>query len=785
MKIKSILIIYLFLSTTNLFSAQKYAISGYVVDKETGETIIGVNIIVQGQNRGAATDLNGYFRIPGLIPRKYILNVSHIAYEKSLVQVIIQNKGIVLDDIQLQPKAVEVEEIVVTGKKSEVADVEIEPGHHEITPKAIRSIPATRADVFRAIKYLPGIEGVDPISPLYSVRGGDPGENLILLDGVTIYNPYHFVTSSGLFNLYAIKNVEMLVGGFGAEYGGRNSSVLYITTREGNDKNLHGEIEPTITQTRAVFDFPVAKNATMMISGRAYYDLIPQFLFYSLGHFYDMNVSFNWKMNRQNRLSLRYFFSRDYMNYDATSYLKYFSSTFDTDVFDDYNFGIRNKWNNQAATAILKTVVSPQIYLKTQISGSFFSSNNYFLMDYEYYDEKDNETTKLYYSTDIQNKIRDLSAKSILSVKLSSANTFTAGGEFSQYYFSNDILLNRLSEGKTIREPRLLAGFAEDKLHLSALTFRAGMRFSKFSFMNKWYREPRLNAVLELPQNLKLKAAWGQFYQYIISINSQDYELSQFLEYYYPLKLSKPSSSTHYILGLERPLTGNTQFSVDFYYKDISRTYTFDYNISQFEAYRFSDKLKAGSGKSYGLELVWKGTWKRLSGWISYGLSKSSRNYPHLMNGKTYLFDYDRTHSFKAMINHQIHPALSYSATLRIMSGVPKTIETSTKSYFYYEPLSGEYASYPTYVTKNKNNARLPLFIRLDIGLKKRIRKGFGAELAEFLGAKQSYINVTFGNLLFLVHRNVWFYIPLGEKKLYGLGTNYLPMFSTGYTIKF
>ena len=770
-------------SSVDLSGAETHTVSGYVVDGETGETIIGAHVVVRSERKGAATDLNGYFRITDLAPGTHILDVFHIGYEKCTVEIVLQDKGLVLEDISLQPRALEMEDIVVTEQKSEGADVEVETSHRGLTPKAIRSIPGTRGDVFRAIKHLPGIEGVDPISPLYSVRGGDPGENLILLDGVTIYNPYHFVTGSGLFNLKAIKNVDMLVGGFGAEFGGRNSSVLYITTREGNDKGVHGEIEPAITHTSAVFDFPVGKKATMMVSGRTYYNLVSRFLLYSPSYFYDMNISLNWKLSRSNRLSLRYFFSQDFMGFDASNYLSYLAATFDLDAFDDYDFRLKNRWNNQAATAILKTVLSPRAYLKTQVSGSFSSSSNFLLMDYEYTDDDDRE--KLYYSTDIRNEIRDLNGKSVLSVEFGPVHSMTLGGEFSAYRFGNDILINRLSEGRTTREPSLFAGFVEDKIRLGPLTFRGGMRFSRFSFADRWYREPRVNMVSTWPQHTRLRASWGKYYQYIISINSQEYELSQFLDYYYPLKSREPSASTHYVLGLDRSMTANTQLSIDVFHKDISRVYTFDYNISELEAYRFSDKLKEGRGKSLGVEFLWRGTWNRLSGWLSYGISKATRNYPHIMEGKTFLFDYDRTHSLKAMINHQVHPALSYSGTLRVMSGTPKTIETSTKTYFYYEPFTGQYASSATYFAENKNNARLPLFIRLDLGVKKRLRKGFGAELAEFLGAKESYLKVSFGNLLFPFHRNVWFYLPTDDDKMYGLGTNYFPSFSTGYTIEF
>ncbi len=777
----SLLFLFTFIS---LLSAQSFTVSGYVIDEETGETMIGVNIVVRGEYTGAATDGNGYFRITGLPSGNYFLEVSYIGYEEKEVEIVLQNKSMVLDDIALKPRAIELEEIIITGKSSQVADIEIETSHLEISPKVIKSIPTSREDVFRAVKYLPGIAGVDPFSPLFSARGGDPGENLVLLDGVPIYNPYHFVTASGLFNLYAIKNIEMLVGGFGAEYGGRNSSVLYITTREGNNKELHGELETTTMQTKTILDFPIGKNATMMVSGRAYYNLVTRFLFNSPSYFYDMNISLNWKLNQQNRLSLRYFYSRDIFDYSFARISSYFTTTFDTDLFDDYDVIYKNKWNNQAATAILKTIISPKAYLQTQISGSFFSSDNRSIIDFEYTDEDDNETTKLFYSTDIKNKIRDLSVKSALSVKLNSANTFKLGGEFSQYCFNNNIRINYLSHGTATREPNLIAGFIEDKLTLGPFSFRPGFRLSKFSFTDQWYQEPRMNTVLVLPGNIKLKAAWGKFYQYIISINSQEYELSQFLDNYYPLNFNKPSVSMHYILGLEKPITENTHFSIDLYYKDISRIYTFDPNLTLTEAIQFSDKLREGSGESKGIELLWKGNWKRFSGWVSYGLSKATRSYPHIMNGKSFLFDYDRTHSFKVVINHQIRPTLSYSGILQILSGLPKTIEKSIKLYFYYDPQTGGLAKQPTYVADTKNNARLPLYILLDLGLKKRIRKGFGAELAEFLGAKESYLNVRFGNLLFL-RRNVWFYIPMGQEKYYGLGTNYFPEFGVGYTIKF
>jgi len=780
----SAVIIAMLIIIPQIARSQRYSIAGYVADMETKETLIGANILIQGTKRGSSTDINGYFRITGLAPGTYRLKILYIGYEEKEIKIDLYEKSIVLNDILLKPKPIELNSIVVKAERSEVADYEIETSPREITPMAIRRIPTSRGDVFKALEYLPGIETIDPLSPLYSVRGGDPGENLILLDGVTIYNPYHCVSSSSLFNLYAIKNVEILIGGFGVEYGGRNSSVLYISTREGNSKELHGEIEPGSSSSKMVFDFPLSKNATMMVSARAYYDLISKFLLYSPAYLYDANISINWKLNKKNRISLRYFYSHDFMDMNFSKFYSYLATTFEEDIFDNYELLYQNIWNNQAVTFILKSIVSPRVYLKTQISGSFFSSNNISKLDFEYTDPEDNKKYKLYYRTAIKNRIQDITSKITLNVQLNKTNSLLIGSEFSSFNFSNGVAISYIDEGRTTRKPNLIAAFIEDKIRLGGVILRGGVRLSKFGNIKKLYFEPRFNLLIYLPYDFKLRAAWGNYYQFITSINSQEYELSQYLDYYYPLINRKPCSSVHHIIGLDKSINNSMLLSVDFYYKDIRRVYTFDYNLSETEVYTFSDKIRSGTGKSFGFEVVWKGTWKKFAGWISYGFGRSTRTYPHIMNGESFLFDYDRTHAFKLMINHQIHPLVSYSATLRILSGVPKTIESMVKSYYYYNPISNEISSFPIYVTEKKNNARLPLFIRLDIGLKKRLTTGFGAQLARFLGADHSYLNLTFGNLLFF-HRNVLFYFPVGKKRLYGFGTNYLPEVSMGYTVKF
>lgn len=784
MKGTLLLILFVFI-TSHFLNAQTYTISGYAIDKVTRETLIGVTVIVKGTKQGTTTDGNGFFRLSGLKPGQYILQFTYIGYQKLEKNIQVINKSILLDETSLTQAPVALEGVTIIGTRPDsVGDKEVETSQLKISSRTIQNIPSARGDVFRAIKYLPGIEATEPFSPLYSARGSDPSGNLVLLDGVAIYNPYHFTSADGLFNIQSIKDVDLLVGGFGAEYGGRNASILYITTKDGNMNKLHGEVEPTTTHSKVFLEFPVGKKGSMMIAGRYFYDIPSYFLFSSKSYFYDFNISYTSRLNERNRLTIKIFDSHDDLNYDPNRLFTYIDNSFNTDIYKDINLSMKNNWSNQAATAYLKTVISPNIYLKTQVYGSFNTANNSSGFDFTFKPDSTEEAIRLNYNTVFKSKISDLCAKAVLNIKLDTINTFNLGAEVNSYYFSNSASIQYIDKGNSTRSPFLFAGFIEDKVRLENFVVRPGFRFSRYSYYNEWQYEPRVNVTLNWPDDFKLKAAWGIYYQNIISMNTQEYEISQFLDYYYPLKNLAASKSVHYIVGFEKPILTNSNLSFDAYYIDMPVTYTFDLNLNEFEARTFSDKLQRGHGESYGIEIMWKGEYKNLSGWISYSLSRSTRSYPNIMNGESFLFDFDRTHSFKAVVNYKATPRLTYNTSIVIQSGLPKTLESILQNYYYYNPLTGSVSEYPFGVSNTKNNARLPMDIELDVGVIKKIRKGFGAELVEFLKADESYLTVTIGNVLFL-RRNVLWYFPYGGNQYIPIGINYFPVITFGYVIKF
>ncbi len=805
------IILYAVLGMVPATNAQHYAVSGYVVDATTRETLIGASIYEPTTGRGVVSDRYGFFQFAGLTNGKHILTISFIGYEEMSLEITIDEKSITLPDIALKPQPLEVDEVsVVAATPDRAADRQVETSMIEISAKTIQSIPAAGNDVFSAIKFLPGIDRTEPFSPLFTVRGGEPGENAVLLDGVMIYNPYHSSISSGIFNTQTIKSVNMLVGGFGAEYGGRNSSVMYISTKDGNSTELHGEVEPSTFHSKAFFEFPVGEKGSATLAGRYFFDLFSYFIFQSESYFYDLNLSYTYRLNAKNRLTFKYFQSQDRGDIDMNTFYKYLDNTIGWDIYENFKFNLTSRWTNRAATFIHKWVLSPRIYIRSQAYYSLHRSNNYSGMDFKIptavqydtavlYDNitglpvdtipAHNDTINLWLNTNsnFDNQILDLCAKTQLNYKLSRFSTFTAGIEFNQYSFINSAEINDIDQGRINREPMQWSAYAEDKFEAGPVILRPGVRFTKYE-NRPWNYEPRFNLVVSLPADFKLRAAWGIYYQYVISMNTNEVEMNQAVDYYFPLTSYEPSKSIHYIAGIDKELNPLTVLSLDIYYKDISRVYTFDINQTDVEVITLSDKLQQGSGDAYGAELMLRGAFNNLSGWCSYGLSWANRQYPFLNNGESYPYDYNRRHTLKIVANYAISNNLEYNASFTYLSGIYRSIEQVRQDYYYYDPQTEEFSMFPIWISNEKNNAKMPPLINLDISIRKRLRSGFGKELSEVFNAKESYLIVTVRNLTFF-RRNVDYYFPMAlprwENKFLPIGTNYIPSIGFSYTIKF
>ncbi|UCD39073.1 MAG: TonB-dependent receptor [Fidelibacterota bacterium] len=755
-------------------------VSGYVANAETGETIIAVNIMVAGTNRGTTTDINGFFVIRDLSPGEATLQFTHIAYEEHQRTLRVDSQNLFLGTVTMTPTVIQAEAVIVKGHAANIIQEDMDIASFEVNPEVLRKVPQFNKDVFQLIKYSPSVTIGDRISPIYYVRGGDPGENLVQLDGMTIYNPQHSIGLQAIFNPYAIKNIELLVGGFDAQYGGRNSSILYITSREGHKEEVQGEFRPSTSGLVGAIEFPVARNATAMVSGRFLSDLLPRVLMGMPNLMADFNAALQAKLGRT-RLRLSTFYARDYIDYDFIRLGIYFKKEF----LRTYSTGFLTNTANTAVGLQTRSVLTPNLVLESHLYHSGFQVNNNNFIKFRIQDTtyEGNVDVVLNYETRVINEVSDNTIKFGLSWFTTLNQTVQLGVEQNRISFLNDAGMYALASFSTEVTSTQQAIYLQDKLELGPFLLKLGLRNTRFSPENQWRPEPRASLALDL-HVFTLKAAWGRYHQYVTAMNTQDAELSQFLDYYYPLRRMKPLVSIHHILGLEGKLTNRVEYSITAYYKDLTNLYRFDYFNTIASIYSYQAALEQGEGEAYGVECLLRGEMGRLSGWITYALSRSTRRYPSIQQGKTFLYDGDQTHNLKAVLLYQLTTDITASTTFQFTSGFPKTWETGISNRYNYNPVANTYGLFPEYLTPAKNNVRFPPRIEWEIGWQKKLRSGFGYRLAEFLGTDEAYLTTTVRNLLFL-RRNPYIYFYLPGYGYYGYDLSYFPTVRVGYSIKF
>ncbi|MBN2602257.1 MAG: TonB-dependent receptor [Candidatus Marinimicrobia bacterium] len=748
-------------------------ISGYVVDQETGETIIGVNVMVEGNGQGAATDVKGFFIIRNLVEGQHTLRFSHIAYREYFGNYLMSGTDIFIPEIALTPHSIETEAVEVLGQRGSIIQKDMDISSFEVDPIVLTEIPQLSKDVFQLMKLSPSVTISDPFSPQYYVRGSDPGENLVQLDGMTIYNPQHFMGSNAVFNPYAIKNIEMLVGGFDAEYGGRNSSILNISSREGHQSEVHGEFRPSISGLSGAIEFPAGKDATAMVSGRILTDITMQVMMGSGNIMMDFNGAYQKSIGKT-KLRLSGFYARDYMDYVIDDLMIFFPDS----IFEDFSEGFITNTSNNALGIQSSTVLTPNLLFETHLyySGSDVDNKTYFRYSFE--DTTSATDVALNYKTRIENSIDDMTVKANLAWFTFRNQSVKLGLEINRLRFSNRLGSFELESKRSTYFTSFQAFYLQDKIEIGKLLFKIGMRNSRDIKSGAWRREPRVSATLKL-MDLTFKLAYGHYYQYLTTMDSKNNEFVQFIEYYNTLKGYDPMHSVHHILGVEGKITERLDYSLTAYYKDLRNLYHYSY-----ESGNGSNRIEQGSGESYGFEILFRGEIGKLSGWVGYTYSHGSRNYPSVLNGKTTLFDGDQPHNFKSVLLYKLTGDITASSTFQFSSGFPKTWETGMLMHYYYDPLWNGLGASPTSITPTKNNVRYPSRLTWDIGWKKKLRQGFGYYLAEYLGAEDAVFFMTIRNLLFL-HRDPQYYFYFPDYGYYGFDFDFIPSISAGYSIRF
>jgi hypothetical protein len=759
---------------------QAVNISGFVADQNTGETIIGANIILQGTTRGAATDVKGFFIIRNVEPGKIVLHFSHIAYQDLFKEINVENKNIFLNQVSLISRPLQTEAIKVVGQRGTLIQRDMDIASFEVDPIVLTEMPQLSKDVFRLLKLSPSVTISDPFSPLYYVRGSDPGENLVQLDGMTIYNPQHFMGSNAVFNPYAIKNIEMLVGGFDAEYGGRNSSILNISSREGHQSEVHGEFKPSTSGISGAIEFPAGRNATAMFSGRIISDLSYRVLMGSPNLMADFNSAYQTTI-KKTRLRLSGFYARDYLDYSIDNLLLFFPEEM-LEVFEEFEEGFITNTSNRALGIQTSSVLMPNLLWESQLYYSASHVDNQTYFSYIIEDTTFGTDVGINFKTRIENSIDDVTLKTNLSYFTFWNQSWKLGFEINRLRFKNRLGYFDLKNSGSTYFTTLEAFYLQDKIEIGRLLVKIGLRNSRDVNKLKWRPEPRLSATCKIG-NLTIKLAYGHYYQYLTTMDSKNNEFVQFMEYYTALQDYDPLFSVQYIAGIEGRLSPRLNYSITAYYKDLRNLYRYSYESGGL-ALAQQQTIDQGKGKSYGCEFLMRGEIGKLSGWIGYNYSKGTRNYPLLLNGKTILFDGDQPHNFKTVFLYKLTEEITASSVFQFTSGYPKTWETGMLMHYFYDPLENSLGVTPTSITPTKNNVRYPPRLSWDVGWKKQLRDGFGYHLAEYLGADEAVFSMTIRNLLFL-HRDPQWYFYFPNYGYYGFDFELLPSIIADYSIGF
>ncbi len=724
MKQISIILLFIVALTIRGVATDVVTLSGYLKDKSNGEWLIGATVYIPQLKTGAISNSYGFYSIsvPG---GKYSVTFSFIGYQSQTPEIdLTQSKQL---NIMLEEDARQIDEVVVTGEKKDRNVENLQMSMEKVQVKMLKQLPAFmgEVDVIKSITLLPGIQnGGEGSSGLY-VRGGGPDENLMMLDEAPVYNASHLLGFFSVFNSDAIKDVQVFKGGIPAEYGGKASSVIDIRMKDGNSQQLGVSGGIGNISSRLTVEGPIIKDKwSFIVSGRrTYADYLGRLagveaLKENKLYFYDLNLKTNLQINDKNRVYLSAYTGDDYFKVGESIYMR---------------------WGNLTSTARWNHLFSDKL----------FSNTSLILSRYDYNLGVPGNAADQF---DWTSRITDYNFKEDFSWYLNSKNKLTLGFNLIYHHFQpGEVDAN---DGSYFHDVKLTNYNALDNsLYISneqsigaRLSLRYGLRYSYFQQIGKGtvrkYQdpehpkedevigvieygsgklvppsyhniEPRLAVKYTLDPQSSLKASYNRMAQNLHLISNTNSPT--------PLDIWLPSST--YIkpllvdqvgMGYFRNFKNNMfETSAEFYYKKMRNVIDYIDGADLFLRENLETELLRGNGYSYGLELYAKKQEGRLTGWVSYTLSKSMRKIPGINEGKEYPSSYDRTHNVSLVTNYDLTKRWVFSTTWVFLTGTPtsypvaKYVVDGNTMYYYGE----------------RNSNRIPDYHRLDISFTYNFKK--------------------------------------------------------------
>ena len=706
-------------------TAQSFTISGYIQDAESGEKLIGANIFDSDTYEGTITNTYGFFSLSLPAGSKKI-TISYIGYGDEVMAVDLTEDLQLTIPLFLSNRMDEIE--IVAERQRNVAE-ESSMSTIEVPILQIKKIPALlgEVDVLKALQLLPGVQsGGEGQSGLY-VRGGSPDQNLILLDGVPVYNVAHLFGFFSVFNPDAIKDVKLVKGGYPARYGGRLSSVLEINMKEGNMKEFKGAGSVGLIASKLTLEGPIKTDKTsFLISGRrTYADLVARpFIkkaFESEGgtgsagyYFYDVNAKINHVFSDRDRLYFSIYGGNDRFFVDFEEG--------DENYAEEYNnrLGWGNitsalRWNHLWTSKLFSNTSMTYTRYKLDV-GTRFKNEDSVNMDLEEF------------SLDYDAGIYDWALRQdfdyypnpnhFIRFGVSAVNHSFEPGAFR--FFANDgtFQLDTLLGQKNINSQEFDAYIEDDYKISDKLKANIGMHFSLFNVQSTIYTsaQPRLSLRYLLSEDQSVKLSFATMNQYINLLASENVGLPTDIWVPTTAKI-KPQASWQIAAGYAFKLTEDLDMTIEGYYKSMDNLVSFREGEGFFDdsLRDWGDRVTQGSGESYGAELFLQKKTGRFTGWIGYTLSWSTRQFDEINFGRTFPFTYDRRHDLSVVMQYEISDRVNLSSAWVYGTGNAVTLPNS--NYLALVPRGGN--SFLTEVDNftDKNNFRLQSYHRFDIGI--------------------------------------------------------------------
>lgn len=716
-----------------VFASESFTLSGYVRDAASNEELLGASVYAQDARVGRSTNDYGFYSLvlPG---GTHTVRFSFMGYAPREVSVTLDRD--VRMDVGLSSISVTMDSIVVTADRAGENVSEPEMGAIRLSPEQTRDIPVLMGeqDVLKTIQLLPGVQEAGEGNTGFHVRGGGVDQNLILLDEATIYSPSHFLGFFSVFNSDAIKDVRLIKGSAPAEYGGRLSSVLDIKMKEGNSKEFHGSGGIGLVASRLNLEGPIRqdKGAFVLTGRRTYFDYFlkasnDESIRKTRLYFYDLNAKANYHLGPNDRVFLSGYFGKDLLGYKGQFLVD---------------------WGNTTATARWNHIVSSRTFLNTSLVYS-----NY---DYTVGITNGDELVTL------RSGIRDWNLKADLQHFINSRNSLKIGGQAVYHTF----LPGKIdATGSSINELRIKNKYAlESAVYAShewtatqRLQFDYGLRYSSFlqlgpgdsftfdaegdatdtttygggSVIQSYGQlEPRATARYLLDDQSSLKLSYTRNAQYLHLLSAST--TSTPFDLWHPSTNNiKPGLADQYVIGYFRDFAESRyQGSIELYYKSLHNQVDYKNGADIFFSELVEGELVFGKGRAYGAEFMLEKTRGRLTGWLSYTLSRSQKQFAAINDGTWFSARQDRIHDLEIVGLY----GLGHAWTLGM-------------SWVYY---TGNAVTFPAgkYIVEGnivnlyseRNGYRMPAYHRLDLAFTRQgVHSTWSFSLYNVYGRRNAY----------------------------------------------